>query len=57
MATVRIVEADSIAWQPVHEAVAPEVAARILEFAKPDDVQQFIPKFGAALKKCGGDRF
>lgn len=23
----------------------------------PEDVQQFIPKFGAALKKCGGDRF
>lgn len=23
----------------------------------PDDVQQFIPKFGAALKRCGGNRF
>lgn len=29
MGTVRIVAADSTAWQPVHEAVAPAVAARM----------------------------
>jgi quercetin dioxygenase-like cupin family protein len=43
MATVRIVEADSIAWQPVHEAVAPEVAARMSRAERDADVRIMHP--------------
>ncbi len=39
MARIRIVEADSIAWQPVREAVAPEVAARMSAAERDADVR------------------
>jgi redox-sensitive bicupin YhaK (pirin superfamily) len=43
MGTVRIVDADSVDWQPVHEAVAPDVAARMSRAERDADVRIVHP--------------
>lgn len=50
MGTVRIVEAESIDWQPVHEAVAPEVAERMSQAERDGDVRIFHPGAGGGLQ-------
>lgn len=50
MGTVRIVEAGSIDWQPVHEAVAPEVAERMSQAERDGDVRIFHPGTGGGLQ-------
>jgi mannose-6-phosphate isomerase-like protein (cupin superfamily) len=39
MGRVRIVEANSVAWQPVHQAVTPEVAERMSRAERDADVR------------------
>ncbi len=39
MGQVRIVAADSVAWQPVRDAVAPEIAARMSRAEREADVR------------------
>jgi quercetin dioxygenase-like cupin family protein len=50
MGTVRVVEAESINWQPVHEAVAPEVAARMSQAERDGDVRIIHPGAGGGLQ-------
>jgi quercetin dioxygenase-like cupin family protein len=50
MGTVRIVNADDIAWQPVHEAVAADVAARMSRAERDADVRIIHPGSGGELQ-------
>ena len=50
MGTVRIVETNSIAWQRVHEAVAPDVAARMSEAERNGDVRILHSGSGGELQ-------
>ncbi|MFT4581515.1 MAG: quercetin dioxygenase-like cupin family protein [Gammaproteobacteria bacterium] len=50
MGTVRIVETDSVAWQRVHEAVSPDVSARMSEAERNGDVRILHPGSGGELQ-------
>jgi quercetin dioxygenase-like cupin family protein len=50
MGSVRIVEAGSIDWQPVHEAVAPEVAEKMSQAERDGDVRIIHPGIGGGLQ-------
>jgi quercetin dioxygenase-like cupin family protein len=50
MGTVRIVETNSIPWQRVHEAVAPDVAARMSEAERNGDVRILHAGSGGELQ-------